>query len=329
MVWLRHTLKIEEELEEDDPYYEMDFPTIIKYIPEFIWWNNGLFYRNGNKNFYFTSLGFFHLAKGGSIRNAPDHHHFTRRMAKVFVNLPFDFNQGNKDMYIYCYGKSLGAGDLLSETLQHFFRHHATPQELQDELEKWNPIIQKLSNSEFEELSENRARDLLGYLYHCLRDKVGFTVQRRTIAQLIQESNAYYERIQIRAAQRAEVERARLERIKKAKKKDTWEVHEKVKPYKKDGYKIIELTTRIELENEGSVMNHCVGSYMHMCKTNKCSIWSLRERRKDVWYSRVTIELNRANKIVQSSARFNATPSKEHFNVIKEWADLNKIPFNN
>lgn len=327
MVWFRYYEKTEDKLVENDEYYEMDFKTIVKYIPEFIWWNNGLYYRNGDKNFYFGSLGFFHLAKGGSIRNAPDKHHFTRRMAKIFVNLPYHFDQTEKDMYIYCYGKALGAGGLLSDMLQQFVRHHAGNKDLEEELEKWNPIIQKLSCDEFEALDNGQAVEFMGYIYHCLRDKPDFTVQRRTMANLLRDSEAYNTRIRERAQQR-EAQRQAREREAEAyrkKKEGKWNPHKSVKPYGYEPYKIVELTNKHQLINEGLVMNHCVGSYEMACMKGHCSIWSLREFKKKSWFSLVTIELDRNNNIRQASARFNSTPHKDHMKIILSWAQENKV----
>jgi len=56
-VWRSHLLKLEEL--EDEEYYAMDFKTIIQYVPEFIWWSNGLQYQHGVKKFDFGSEGFW------------------------------------------------------------------------------------------------------------------------------------------------------------------------------------------------------------------------------------------------------------------------------
>ena len=87
LLWERHQSKQEDDIPEEDPYYEIDFPLIIKYVPEYIWWNNGLIYRNNDKNYHFGSPGFRHLALGGSVRKAPDARlEFSERSA---ASLPF------------------------------------------------------------------------------------------------------------------------------------------------------------------------------------------------------------------------------------------------
>lgn len=328
MIWRRHYLKLEENIDGDHDYYKQDFETIIKYIPEFIWWNNGLYYANGDKNYHFGSDGFYHLATGGSIRKAPDRHHFTRRMAKVFVTLPFDFEQQGKDMYVYCYGKSLGAGPLLLDMLQQFMRHSPNHIELEEELEKWNPIIQKLSCETFEELGQEAAIPFMGFLYHCMRDKPDFTVQRRTVDALLRESEAYNERLQQRVNQRAEAQRLRALRMEKKRKEEIayWSAHGMIKPFEYQDYVIVELLTKNALEQEGNILNHCVGSYFKKCKNKVSSIWSLRRFENKKTFRCVTIEIfNKTQEIIQMSARFNSTPNKEHKQIIESWAKREKI----
>ena len=344
VLWKRHRFK-EEDLADDDPYYEIEFPLIIRYVTEFIWWNNGLTYRNGDKNYHFGSPEFRHLATGGSIRKGPDFRTYTRRMARTFATLPYNFPSGFRDMYLYFYGDSLGAGLQLSALMQEYVRHHQNPVELNRELEQWNPIIQKLADPEFEALDAARARELLGFLYHCLRDKPGFSVRGRSIANLCQESDAYMERIRERARRRQEREEARRAqeearqahyRNRRGKSMEnptvSWPPHSRIKPMElKPGklpnhYKIIELLNKTQLAQEGSVMKHCVGSYSHRCFSGECSIWSLRQLRKSNWYSLVTIEVVN-NRIIQASAAFNAVPIAEHQGIIKRWAEREKIRY--
>lgn len=320
LVYKRHLLKQEEAIESNDPYYEMEFSTIVKYIPKFIWWNNGLGYRNGDKKFYFGSAGFCALGKGESIRKATDFHHFTRRMANRFVNLPYDFDQQGKDMYIYLYTDSLGAGPHLSNALQTFIRHPAGKEALEEELDRWNPVIQKLSTAEFETLEPPIARQLLGYIYHCLRDQPGFTVQRRSIQQLLNDSVAYHHRINERIQIRMRRERLAAERKAPTEKATrSWKPCRSLQSFENARYTIIELTTEPALQHEGSVMKHCVGGYMNRCKNGSSSIWSLREKRDKKWYSCVTMEIVKEKHIIQMSAPFNAVPSKTHREIILKW----------
>ena len=165
-----------------------------------------------------------------------------------------------------------------------------------------------------------------------MRDKPDFSVQRKSVANLLRDSDEYNTRLQDRADRREQerIERERRAKAEKKRQNPTWGPHKKVQPIELKEYKIIELRNQTALVQEGSKLNHCVGSYVNKCKSGNCSIWSLRKKRynkKGVldWYSQVTIELNKGNRIVQSSARFNASPSKEHKEIINKWASDNNI----
>lgn len=320
-VWYRHQERKEETGKEDE-YYQTDFSTIIKYVPEYIWWNNGLSYGRRNRMYHFQSPEFRHLAIGGSVRKGPDFRPYTRRMAKAFVTLPYNFHAGMRDMYLYFYGISLGAGELLQLVMQRFMRHRSSRSQLVAELELWNPVLQKLACDEFENLDIPEARNLMGYLYHCLRDQPGYQVKSRTIAQLRRDSQAYLDRIQTRANARAAREQARLLMTGKRSKLISWPPHPKVRPMEVKQadyhYKIIELTDENQLNREGAVMNHCVGGYTYKCTDTTSSIWSLREYKNGAWFSLVTIELDGAQ-VVQARGPFNATPTPEQRKLIRAW----------
>lgn len=328
-VWHRHQERAEETTKED-VYYQTDFSTIIKYVPEYIWWNDGLPYGRNNPVYHFRSPEFRHLAIGGSVRKGPDFRPYTRRMAKAFVTLPYNFHAGTRDMYLYFYGISLGAGELLLLVMQRFMRHRSSKSQLVAELELWNPILQKLASEEFENLEIPEARSLMGYLYHCLRDQPGFQVKSRTIAQLRTDSQAYLDRIQARANARAAREQARLLMMGKRTKVISWAPHPKIRPMEVKQadyhYKIIELTDENQLNREGSVMNHCVGGYTYKCTDADGSIWSLREYRNGTWFSLVTIELDGAQ-IVQARGPFNATPTPEQRKLIRAWKQRENLVY--
>ncbi|MEL6924086.1 MAG: PcfJ domain-containing protein, partial [Bacteroidota bacterium] len=329
MVWQRHMLRTEEELEEDqNEYYETDFATVVKYIPEFLWWNNGYYFSNGDKNFHFGSECFCFLAAGGSIRKAPDWRHYTRRMARTLMNLPYYFDQQSYDMYIYSFCQSLGAGPQLSRCLQQYIRHPDNAAAMQEEMDRWNPIIHKLTSERFENLGEAAALELVGFLYHCLRDQPEYSVQGRTVDQLITDSNEYYERIHVRANIRENRRREReARRAANATMPDIlkWDKHPSIHAFNYKGFQIIELTNEHMLQLEGRTMNHCVGSYARRCANKQCTIWSLRQLRQVPSRSCVTIEISKHRHIIQMRGRFNATPSKEHRDIIKRWAAKEQI----
>lgn len=315
LVWRNHFLKENENY--PSTYYEQDFETIIQFVPLHLWWNHGVPYKEGKKAYSYLSDGFVHLALGGSIRNAPDYRPYTRRMAKEFVNLPIDFNPMGMDMYIYFYTKSLVGESELNYLLQDHIQHYHYTAKLQLELDRWNPVVQKLNCKAFYDLEEDDKRSLLGYLSHGLRDVKNFSVRKRSIAELMRATRDYEQRIQERALARANKQRRRDPP------KNFWPPHKSIKPFeyvwKNKKFKIVELLTEGELSKEGAAMRHCVGTYGHACKTGEASIWSLRLWKDARWFSLVTIEIRR-KRITQASGRFNSRPEMDQAELIRKWA---------
>ena len=326
LLWTRYTCKEEEGLEQEDPYYEMPFSKIVQYVPEYIWWNNGMIYRNNDKQYYFGSAGFRHLALGGSVRKGPDPRPYTRRMARAFVSLPADFPHQDWDLYLYFFAHALGASGLLLELLQGYIRHPEQPQGIPNMMEIWTPVVQKLVAEDFNQLGHVQGRELLSYLYHCLRDQADYQIQGRSLTQLQISSQAFFEQIRNNLVLQQEQRRLRAETYEKHLKERlrSWDPHPRIKTFEERPsgqtlFKIEELTTETALSREGSIMKHCVGTYAQDCKNQGHSIWSLREFKKSKWYSLVTIQVVN-NNIVQARGPFNATPTKEHRGIIERWS---------
>lgn len=323
LVFQNHALCSDEGAKPDDPYYQMPFETIIRYVPPHIWWNNGVRFRHDEKKFHFGSPEFRFLATGGSVRKAPGlPFPFTRRMAREFVELPVlqEFD-APINLYFYLYAASLGAGDALRRLAGAYMRHRDDPEALQTELERWNPMIQKLSNPLFEAYDEEYQRMILGYVFHILRDQPLTNLTNLSFQQIVEAAEVYYTRI----AERAEA-RLREQQITEAETQpeDAWAPHPTIKPWSDHKiFNIKELRSDKELELEGNIMGHCVASYTGYVKYFGASIWSL----SGVGRKWVTIEV-RNQTIVQARARFNAPPSDEHLKMIMEWARENKLTIN-
>ncbi len=86
-----------------------------------------------------------------------------------------------------------------------------------------------------------------------------------------------------------------------------------------------QLLTKQELFEEGKKMNHCVGSYSEECRTSQSVIFSMQNvlsRGKSL----VTIEVNpKRRQIIQTSRRFNDSPSVFEKEIIREWAKQNDL----
>ena len=158
----------------------------------------------------------------------------------------------------------------------------------------------------------------LGYLQH-LRDEVrDFSLNGWTSASLQRRVEEWHEENQ-RNAERV---------LSRATKKEAWKKIP-VQPFTKrmdnGKYKIVELCTSEELEAESRVMSHCVRTYANRCARGRCSIWSLRFVRGGKTTSLVTVEVNPNRMIVQAKARFNARPDEDDMELIREWAQREKL----
>lgn len=84
-----------------------------------------------------------------------------------------------------------------------------------------------------------------------------------------------------------------------------------------------------ELQREGNSQRHCVLSYKQRCIKNQCSIWSLRtsfewENFKDA-KTKVTIEINDNNQIVQAKGLANRKMKPEEKSILEYWAKQNNL----
>ena len=331
IVWTKHHYQVEEFEVGVLKYYKTCFPTIIKYVPEYVWWNDGLIYGGVNKKYHFGSNEFFFLATGGSVRKISDARPYTRRMAREFVQLRYDLNLGVRpNVYIYLFGKSLGGGEKLSKSLMRFMGFPKGANALKKEFDKWNPIIQKFSSAQFEAIVDEGVETLMGYIYHCLRDRPDYSVQGKTLEQIMHESDNYYRRILNRRAfnvQRiARRQEARMGKEEKPKLKE-WPPQKKIKPFFKAAPKrhiIIELINENQLIHEGNVLQHCVGNYANTCMVGNISIWSFRYFENGGWNSKLTLEIQKS-RIVQIRGKHNANPELKELNIIKRWASRESL----
>lgn len=326
--WQNHVHRNLPDLALTNPYYQQDFGLVIRYVPPHIWWNDGLQYGPEDKAFQLASPGFRYLAIGGSIRRWTEGPAYSRRMARAFSELPPLLEQGDWDMYFYCFVKSLGGGPILLAASQQYLQRPTDPGLLPALLDRWNPIIQKLADPEFERFSLAGAQRLLGYCYHLLRDQRDFHLRGCTVAEILEASLTYYDNIANRQIAQAAAAVAKQEEANA--RKNEWMPARNIYSYTLDydlshsirRHQIRELTNREALLQEGAAMSHCVASYAWHCMNGECSIWSLKELGEgNHWKRLVTIRVATAQrKIVEVRTRFNAIPPAAHLTIIKNWA---------
>jgi hypothetical protein len=83
---------------------------------------------------------------------------------------------------------------------------------------------------------------------------------------------------------------------------------------------VSQLTTPMQLWDEGRTMRHCVWSYRRRAADGSCSIWSIREH----GVRRLTIEMQRG-RIVQVRGPKNRTADPAESRVVQAWARANQL----
>ncbi len=86
-------------------------------------------------------------------------------------------------------------------------------------------------------------------------------------------------------------------------------------------WRIIELVSSQELEEEGRILGHCVATYASSCRNRVSSIWSVRLETATDATRRLTLELNvKRKEIVQARGLRNRLPDAKEMAVLKRWA---------
>ncbi len=94
-----------------------------------------------------------------------------------------------------------------------------------------------------------------------------------------------------------------------------------------DGYTVQKLTTKQQLDAEGRLMQHCVGSYCEKVRAGESVVYSLRDEKER---PHVTIEVDPTNdRVVQVKGKQNAKPAEKYQKYVDEFLeahDLGRVP---
>lgn len=86
-------------------------------------------------------------------------------------------------------------------------------------------------------------------------------------------------------------------------------------------WRVREILTAKELQEEGRRQSHCVFSYAHAIEKGRCSIWVLTQETFENNWAECTIEIDNANrKLVQVRGRYNRPPTVKQNQVLTRWA---------
>lgn len=277
---------------------------------------------------YFPQELYDHLLSGNNIRTFGNYNTIlSKKAAHVFSTLDISdlkihlkkFSNFN-DIIKYCIIKSFGLNDhLVFRLSQYLVLNLEHPETFKRAYAFWENIFNFLGryHDQFIDLGEMQQNVLLSYFQHCHDDLPEFSLKGRNFNSV--------NRLAI------EFQRNNTNHYQSIFFSISWAGANYNEIYFKNlnstSYKIVQLLTTEALQAESNRMSHCVWTYASRCKLGICSIWSLREEYNDGWVPRVTIQVDRNRNIVQMKSRFNENPSDYHLEMIKNWAQTEKLTF--
>lgn len=243
-----------------------------------------------------------HLAKGNSIRTAR-HLPFplTKKMAHCFTNLPDAADC--RDAFWWAFGQACGAS---AQVLRHFRRYWRLT-EIKQHYTFLESALRFVQQAGYETA---RLDAVAGYLRHAVHESQGrYSLQGRTPESVLRQAEAFYTQIHTGFL---------------VGKPMFWSANAAIKPFVQETeqgqYTVVELTSSFDLQEEGRVLKHCVGSYSWECKQGKSTIWSLRFSDGVTKSVLVTIQLDAQHNIVQAKGLCNRLPLPAEMAVIQHWA---------
>jgi hypothetical protein len=156
---------------------------------------------------------------------------------------------------------------------------------------------------------------ILGYINHRRALEADFSMKGRTPNALLRQIEAWQD-AQNRLRNRGGALQWSMSGIREG-------VFETAAPADK-WFRLVELLSSNELQDEGRAMSHCVYTYARSCARGRCTIFSLRteDLHTGTQERLATIEVDlHTYRVVQVRARFNAVPPAEHHHVIAAWAE--------
>ncbi|TVQ18001.1 MAG: hypothetical protein EA382_18230, partial [Spirochaetaceae bacterium] len=91
-------------------------------------------------------------------------------------------------------------------------------------------------------------------------------------------------------------------------------------------WRIVELLSSKELEEEGRSLGHCVATYASSCQRHASSIWSVRRESATGVTRLLTVEVDMKRKeIVQIRGLRNRLPEANEMTIVNRWTRANGL----
>jgi hypothetical protein len=271
---------------------------------------------------------YHNLARGENIRKQ-DHLPIplTKKAAHLFSSAPH--NLYLMQSFRWAQLKALGMEDRVINGVM------STPLDSSfDNDDFWQTVIRFFSDNPF--LDTAQYREIYDYIYthkflcgtefingywaNIPPEQPNFSMKNRDPHTLLQLVEAWHAQL-------------RTDRINQRHSVPVWEscgIPPYAKKEEEDFVQIVELTTCVELKDEGKAMRHCVYSYADSCAKKRCAIFSLRlcDKNNNVLNRYATIEVSLAQghkKVVQIRKVCNKNPTAEDMGYIRSWAKKNSL----
>jgi hypothetical protein len=255
--------------------------------------------------------------KGNNLHTCPDlPFKLTKKCFHIFNQLYNGFLTNEELLQIQSVNSSATTALIYSQLRANDVSHQVAIEVLrkniQDQpanIEFWFSTIALLHNQGLKASQVNIIYDYIDYRF--LHRKEKLNLKGRSMENLITEINDWHNELA------AKEFRKKYDDVK-------FEVAS-IKDYtfEKSENKLIikQLSSGYELFMEGKLLHHCVFSYLRLCITNKCKIFSLRKvDENSVETPLVTIEL-RGNSIYQIKGLYNRHYNEDEYTIIKLWAE--------
>ncbi len=272
---------------------------------------------------------FCHLAQGGNIRKFPGWvPPMTKRAASLFLIVPESFSMREAIRYGQVLAIGISISDAIAITSSRIgldFSYDSI----------YLPMLEMWAATQREMLELEIVSDYIWARCH-LYGPQSIQFKGRTWASLVNSArNFFLEGIKVTGLDYlvpSDIDCSYWRNLTLRALADSWNPMVEVKPFEKvsEGWfwKMVEITSQRELDEEGSDMDHCVSEYSGACQRGEISIFSLRSRRQsDSELDRdVTVEVwRKKRKVLQVKAWRNRRPHRSTRRMVMQWCKENDI----
>lgn len=285
-------------------FYSLANHVFAKYkTPQFLW------SAFANPNLPHQNV-VIHIAGGGSLFSLVKDKTFpvplTRQMCHLFMQAPLTCTIGDAVRYAQVLG--FGGNKRLWEAIA-----PCVPIIGSDE-DFISSEIQWFCNQSM--LDPNQVKPMHDYIAHCVneaqRENKEYSLKGRTADSIIRQMQDWH----------ANLNKAKVGRFNAFKPSG---FEEGTYDFSREGtveiWRVREILTAKELQEEGRRQSHCVFSYAHAIEKGRCSIWVLTQETNTMNWAECTIEVdNSLKKLVQVRGRYNRPPTVKQNQVLTRWA---------